>query len=79
MYRYVHIGDQIDEDCDQFAFFDTKSNQFLCFAGQEVFDDPDDFALYASDDYRYDRCVSLIPSPRTIDINPSGPPHAITP
>lgn len=42
MIRYVHIGDQIEEGTDQFAFYDTVTDRFIRLGGQEVFDDPSD-------------------------------------
>ena len=37
MIRYIEIGDQINEDCCDFAFFDTVTDKFLEFDGEQVF------------------------------------------
>lgn len=42
MIRYVHIGDQINDDADEFAFFDTIPNRFVEIEGQHTFTDRED-------------------------------------
>jgi hypothetical protein len=60
--RFVHIGDQINEDQNDFAFFDTITNSFIDFNGGQVFDSKDHFDLFAKDDPRYERCIGLMPT-----------------
>jgi hypothetical protein len=38
MLRYVHIGNQIDDDADQFTFYDTVTDKFV-----DIFDSLEDF------------------------------------
>lgn len=60
MIRLVKIGDQINEGSDEFAFFDTITDQFLSFEGIQVFETKEMFEQYAKSDDRYNRCVGLI-------------------
>jgi len=64
MIRYVHIGDQINEGADEFAFYDTRSDSFIDFEGSQTFDSLEDFALFAKDDQSYERCLGLMRSGR---------------
>jgi hypothetical protein len=71
MIRFVHIGDQIYEEYNQFAFYNTVTDKFLAFDGKQVFDSINDFKDYArtsdiSKDY-IERCLSTIP--KTIPLN----------
>ena len=36
--RYIHIGDDIDENADAFAFFNTCTNRFVDINHEQVFD-----------------------------------------
>jgi len=60
MIRFIHIGDQIKDDADEFAFFDTVTSTFLSFDGEQVFDSFGDFAYFAADE-RYQRCLRILP------------------
>lgn len=64
MIRFIHIGDQIDEKANDFAFFDTVTERFRCFDDQQVFSNVNDFIdAYASDDgTELKRYLSLIPT-----------------
>ena len=42
MIRHIRLTDQVNEDADDFAFFDTVTNRFLDLDGQQVFTDRDD-------------------------------------
>jgi hypothetical protein len=42
MIRYVHIGRQILSDRNQFALYDTVTDQFLTFLGSDTFDSVED-------------------------------------
>lgn len=42
MIRYVHIGSQILSDRNQFALYDTVTDQFLTFLGSDTFDSAED-------------------------------------
>lgn len=37
--RFIHLGDQINEDADEFAFYNTVPDRFLTIAGVQTFDD----------------------------------------
>lgn len=37
MIRYVHIGNQINDDADEFAFFDTVIGRFVDIDGEQLF------------------------------------------
>jgi hypothetical protein len=61
MIRYIYVGDQIDEGAKDFAFFDTITDSFISFDGEQVFSSMKDFTDYAIEDERYIRCMELIP------------------
>lgn len=65
MIRYIHIGDQICEGNNDFAFFNTITDAFISFSGEQVFSNMDDFILYAKGTPYFDRCVLLIPYARS--------------
>ena len=77
MIRYIHIGDQIIDGDDSFAFYDTVLDIFVDIAGDQVFDSREDLvgAVKARDfgpavggsGVRYDvnRLLSLIPEGTT--------------
>ena len=60
MIRFINIGDQIAENCRAFAFFDTVTNTFLAFDGEQVFETEEEFIDAASGEL-LDHCLSLIP------------------
>ncbi len=60
MIRFIYIGDQIEEDGKQFAFFNTCNNKFVTFEGEEVFDSVKDFKFYKTNK-AYERCFNNIP------------------
>lgn len=64
MVRFVNIGDQLTDGVNDFAFFDTCVSKFMEFGGEQVFESLEDFALFGSDDPRYERCLGLIPKDR---------------
>lgn len=66
MIRYVHIGDQINEGADEFAFFDTVTLKFIVFSDEQVFDSVEDFLLCASGYEDYERCLFLIPPEKEV-------------
>lgn len=43
MIRYIHIGDQIEEGCSDFAFYDTEQANFVVVGDEHVFDSPEHF------------------------------------
>ena len=60
MIRYVNIGAQINEGEDAFAFFDTITNRFIEFDGEQVFESTIDFAFHKNHSL-YSRCNGLTP------------------
>jgi hypothetical protein len=60
MLRYVYLGDQITDDSEEFAFYDTITDTFLSFDGQQTFDSIEDFSFWAKDSDIYERCLGLI-------------------
>lgn len=69
MIRYVHIGDQIEEGAEMFAFFDTICDRFITLHDSQVFADAVDVtAAWALADAAGDgppdlgRLLSLVPS-----------------
>ena len=42
MLRYVHIGDQIEDDENQFAFFNTQTGLFVTIDGEQVWNNKED-------------------------------------
>jgi len=46
MIRFIQIGDQIMEETNQFAFYDTVTDKFLSFNDTQVFDDWEEFDLF---------------------------------
>ena len=64
MIRYVYIGDQIIEDYDDFAFFDTITDTFLSFDGDQVFSSVAEFENATIDSKLLKRCLLLIPQER---------------
>ena len=73
MVKFVNIGDQLTDGVNDFSFFDTCVSKFMEFGGEQVFDSLEDFALFGSDDPRYERCLALIPEDRAI-IQQNVPP-----
>lgn len=70
MIRYVHIGDQILEDRDQFAWFDTVIDEFIEFNNETVFNSWDEFQEYLEQTEYWNplaraRFESLFPRPQT--------------
>ena len=62
MIRFVDLGQQIDGDGPRhFAFFNTVTDQFMTFDGEEVFETVEEFKLAASGSYQLDRYLGLIP------------------
>lgn len=61
MIRHIFIGDQINEGDKQFAFFDTVTDTFLSFEGEQVFDNVEDFKYCARGNSLLERCLALIP------------------
>lgn len=66
MIRYIRIGDQIDEDTDQFAFFNTVTGRFLEFAGQQCWDDEEEFRK----DYESTPAMPAFPIERFLNLVP---------
>ena len=60
MIRFIWIGAQINDDGEEFAFYDTIKDKFMCFAGEQVFDDLDDFRSCCVDKILEARCVELV-------------------
>jgi hypothetical protein len=62
MIKFVYIGDQINSESREFAFFDTISDTFIRFGVEIVFDSLEEFndsaEAYGS---MYTRCMRLIP------------------
>lgn len=71
MIRFVYIGDQIEEGAEQFAFFNTVTDKFINFDGEQVFDSVEDLestlASFA-DDETSDRCRNLIEEVRNAQL-----------
>lgn len=71
MIRFVHIGSQISDGKDEFAFWDTVSDSFAIIGGLMVFESRKDFEQSCVNDARggdfatstgdYDRYRRLIP------------------
>lgn len=61
MVRFIRVGNQIIENEDAFAFYDTVVDDFVSFSGCSVFSDIDEFKLYSLDHELYERCLGLIP------------------
>jgi hypothetical protein len=61
MIRCIYIGNQITEGDQDFAFFDTVSDTFLNFDGEEVFSSKEEFIAAASGEL-LERCLPLIPA-----------------
>lgn len=70
MIRYIHLGDQINEGADEFAFYDTIPGAFVEIAGSVVFSSRRDLeeALQQTS-LPADRFLSKLPEP-----DPSEPP-----
>ena len=51
MLRYIHIGNQICEDPNDFAWFDTVTDRFHMFNGTHVWSSWEDFVF----DYNLER------------------------
>ena len=43
MIRYIKIGDQIDDDCNAFAFYDTVATEFIKINHNDVWDTVSEF------------------------------------
>jgi hypothetical protein len=59
MIRFVKIGNQINEDEDSFAFFDTVTDKFMEFDGEQVFEHLSDFVEIARNSEYLGRCLVL--------------------
>ena len=59
MIRFIYIGDQIMEGERDFAFFDTVTDTFLDFDGDQVFASIEEFEAAASGELLA-RCLGLI-------------------
>ena len=69
MIRLVKIGDQITEDYDEFAFFDTVTDRFLEFRGEQVFESKREFMIIAPGHSGYAQCLDLLGGPgHTVDV-----------
>lgn len=66
MIRYVHIGDQINDDCDEFAFYDTVVDRFIVIDGRSNFESEaqlrEHLATFRADDLA-ERFLNLVPPP----------------
>lgn len=45
MIRLIHIGDQIDDEADNFAWFDTTCDRFIELGGCQVWDNWEEFVF----------------------------------
>ena len=59
MIRFVEIGNQIEEDEDSFAFFNTVTDKFIEFEGEVVFNHLSDFVDCAKNSEYLGRCLCL--------------------
>lgn len=70
MIRYIYIGDQINDEDESFAFFDTIPDRFVTIAMQQVFDDKSDLIdAMKADRMGPERRARLI---RLIPVAPGG-------
>lgn len=71
MIRFIRIGDQILENYDQFAFYDTIRDHFVDLDGTQVFDSIDDLLIHTNfaqttDEYQ-NRLVGLARSANVLE------------
>ena len=60
MIRFINLTDQITDDVQEFAFFDTVTATFCTFSGTQTWRNVDDFILdYDGDELQ--RYLKLIP------------------
>jgi hypothetical protein len=60
MIRFIDLGDQIIDDCNEFAFYDTTIDKFREFQGIQTWSSIEDFKSdYDGDEL--DRYLRLIP------------------
>jgi len=60
MIRFIWIGAQINEGGEEFAFYNTVTDKFMSFAGEQVFDNLDDLKACCTDKILQERCVDLV-------------------
>lgn len=66
MIRYVHIGNQLCSELNQFSFYNTITESFVSLNGDFIFDNPIHFRECYKDSkcpWPLDRFLRLIPSP----------------
>jgi len=65
MIRFINIKDQIDRDGTAFAWYDTVTDRFLQFDGDQVWNSVAEFMLSFQKDeanfYKAERFLKLIP------------------
>jgi hypothetical protein len=67
MIRFINIGDQITQESNDFAFYDTVTDEFLELQTGPVFSDRSDFEEAANTcsckvcEETFSRCRTLIP------------------
>ena len=54
MIRFINIGDQVQEGNKDFAFYDTISDSFVSFDGEQLFESVEDFKAHYKDDSEND-------------------------
>lgn len=79
--RYVHVGAQVKDGAEQFAFYDTVAEEFITVGVSQVFDSVDDFLeeaeLGGASREFTERCRRLIPGQSDEEVvlyrNPAHP------
>ena len=66
MIVFIDLGKQIQSEIPQFAFFNTLTDNFMCFSWTQVFSSKKEFISYLKTDSRYPtkihgRFISKIP------------------
>lgn len=65
MIRFLDLTNQIDDNTQAFAFYDTVTGRIVDIGGEQVFGDRADFIEFYLDVYddgeRYQRLLNLIP------------------
>lgn len=60
MIRFIHVGDQVNEGAYEFAFFDTVTDSFMSFQGEQLFESAEELLLVC-DGTDLKRILGLIP------------------
>lgn len=61
MIKFIRIGDQINENRDEFAFYSTVAESFIEFDSLYIFLSRNDFAFHSAYSPMGKECANLIP------------------